>query len=123
MDNEIRILSGQVSNPHNLAGSISSPTHLSGTLSSSGSFNGRLSNATLRGIPIELRVTETTLQWKYEDENVWKDLMNLNEIDYEQLKNLPTVNGSQIIKEVSSKFITPKDALTNMEIENLLRNT
>ena len=121
MGNEIRILSGQVSSQNSLTGAISTPTHLSGTLSSTGGFNGRLSNATLRGIPVELRTTATTLQWKYEDENSWHDLMDLNEIDYEKLNNLPTVNGSQIIKEVSSKFITPKDALTNMEIERLLQ--
>ena len=120
--NEIKTLSGQVSALHNLNGSISPSIHLNGSLSSTGGFNGKLSNATLRGIPVELRVTATTLQWKYEDENSWHDLMDLNEIDYEKLNNLPTVNGDLIIKEVSGKFITPKDALTNMEIENLLRN-
>lgn len=117
-------ITGTLQSDGALVGHISSDNQgLRGLLNNSTpGLTAHLSNATLRGIPVELRVTETTLQWKYEDEDTWQDLINLNDIDYEQLKNLPTVNGSQIIKEVSSKFITPKDALTNMEIENLLRN-
>ena len=51
---------------------------LTGTLSSPKSISGRLSNPTLRGERIELRVDERTfLQYRYEDETEWRDLIEL----------------------------------------------
>ena len=70
--------------------------NLLGTLSTPDSLQGYLSNATLRGIPVELRISGTVLQWKYEDEDTWTDLIELNTLDYESMKNLPMINGVQL---------------------------
>ena len=113
--------SGTLNSPIELKGILSSPDELKGLLSSPDNLTGKLSNVTLRGMPVELHVTDTTLQWKYEDEDEWRDLIDLNDIDYEKLNNLPTIDGKVIMREMEEDIITPKDALTNMEIERLLR--
>ena len=82
-----RYIHGLVKNLENLKGTLSSPDNL----------QGLLSNATLRGIPVELQVVGTMLQWKYLDENVWRDLFDLNNIDYELLGNLPQIEGVELI--------------------------
>lgn len=96
-DNTDQSLIGIVENPENLTASISSPDDLYGYLSSPDNLTGHLSNVTLRGMPVELRIDGTTLQWKYEDEEEWNDLIDLSTIDYEQLTNLPSINGIQLI--------------------------
>ena len=70
--------------------------NLNGYLSPRGTATGYLSNVTLRGIPVELRISGTVLQWKYEDEDTWTDLIELNTLDYESMKNLPMINGVQL---------------------------
>ena len=85
-------------------------------------LTGYLSNATLRGVPVELRMSSTTLQWKYEDEETWKDLINLSHLDYEQLLNLATINGVEFKGEMSDYILTPNDFLTNAEVAEILAN-
>ena len=85
---------------------------LSGTLSSPRPLTGLLSNATLRGIPVELSIEGATLRWKYLDENVWTDLIDLNTIDYELLTNLPTLNGIELTGELKELFMLPADEIS-----------
>lgn len=77
-------------------GLVENLENLSGTLSSPANIEGFLSNATLRGIPVELQVAGTMLQWKYLDEDVWRDLIDLNNVDYELLGNLPQIEGVEL---------------------------
>ena len=81
-----RYIHGLVKNLENLKGTLSSPANI----------EGFLSNATLRGIPVELQVAGTMLQWKYLDEDVWQDLIDLNNVDYELLGNLPQIDGVEL---------------------------
>ena len=81
-----RYIHGLVKNLENLKGTLSSPANI----------EGFLSNATLRGIPVELQVAGTMLQWKYLDEDVWQDLIDLNNVDYELLGNLPQIEGVEL---------------------------
>ena len=96
---------------------------LTGTLSSTGTITGHLSNATLRGMPVEIRLSEDfILQWKYEDETEWRDLLDLSEIDYEALGNLPTLNGTELTGELGELFMLPADEISQEELNNLLNN-
>ena len=71
---------------------------LTGTLASTDCvITGFLNNATLRGIPVELQVSGTWLQWKYQDETTWRNLININDISYEELQNLPSINGVRLV--------------------------
>ena len=103
----------------NLIGSLKKDGTLTGILSSPSTVTGYLSNVTLRGIPIELQVVGTMLQWKYLDEDVWRDLFDLNNIDYELLGNLPQIEGVELIgnKTFEDLGLT---ALTAAEVETIL---
>lgn len=71
---------------------------LKGTISTPHTMKGKLSNATLRGMPVEIRLTDDfILQWKYLDEDEWRDLLDLSEINYEALGNLPQINGVELL--------------------------
>lgn len=104
-----RYIHGLVKNLENLKGTLSSPANIEGSLS----------NAILRGIPVELQVVGTMLQWKYLDEDVWRDLFDLNNIDYELLGNLPQIEGVELIgnKTFEDLGLT---ALTAAEVEAAL---
>lgn len=81
-----------------LMGMLENLENLSGTLSSPDNLQGLLSNATLRGIPVELRVNDAgMMQWKYLDEEMWKDLIDFHKVDYELLLNLPQIEGVELI--------------------------
>lgn len=103
----------------NLIGSLKKDGTLTGILSSPSTVTGYLSNVTLRGIPVELQVVGTMLQWKYLDEDVWRDLFDLNNIDYELLGNLPQIEGVELIgnKTFEDLGLT---ALTAAEVEAIL---
>lgn len=105
-----RYLTGLVNNLENLRGTLSNPANIA----------GKLSNATLRGMAVELRIDDTMLQWKYEDEDVWRDLIDLNTIDYEGLSNLPTLNGDLLIGELSELFMLPADEISAQELNAIL---
>lgn len=91
-------LTGILQNVETLTGVISNPHPIvTGVISTPSTITGHLSNVTLRGMPVELRIDGTILQWKYEDEEEWNDLIDLSTIDYEQLTNLPSINGIQLI--------------------------
>ena len=96
MANTDRYIMGLVENLQNLTGTLSEPL----------TINGYLSNATLRGIPIELRIQDGTsiLQWKYLDEDTWQDLIELNNLNYEELINKPSINDITLIGN-----LTPED--------------
>ena len=94
---EIRSLQGTFGTLESLTGSLSPTATLTGHISPTETLTGFLNNATLRGIPVELQVQGTWLQWKYEDENEWTNLINLNDIDYTVLRNLPSINGVKLV--------------------------
>ena len=89
---------------------------LKGSVSSVGNLKGIIANASLRGAAVMLRMTDTMLQWRYEDEtdDDWRDLMDLLLVkDYDDLMNLPTVNSNNISGDITDYVMTPEDALTN----------
>lgn len=92
---------------------------LNGYLSPRGTATGYLSNVTLRGIPVELQIAGTMLQWKYLDEDTWRDLIDFQNIDYELLLNLPQIDGVELIgnKTFEDLGLT---ALTDAEVEAVL---
>lgn len=104
-----RYIHGLVKNLENLKGTLSSPANI----------EGFLSNATLRGIPIELQIDGTMLQWKYLDEDTWIDLIDLNNIDYELLGNLPRIQGVKLIGNKTFEDLG-LSALTSAEVEAAL---
>ena len=104
-----RYIHGLVKNLENLKGTLSSPANI----------EGHLSNATLRGIPVELQVDGTMLQWKYVDETEWRDLIDLNNIDYELLENLPRIEGVKLIGNKTFEDLG-LSALTSAEVEAVL---
>lgn len=109
MANVDRYLRGLVENLENLTGTLSSPQNI----------EGALSNATLRGIPVELQIVGTMLQWKYLDEDTWHDLIDLQNIDYELLLNLPQIEDVKLIgnKTFEDLGLT---VLTAAEVEAVL---
>lgn len=111
-DNANRYIIGQMEKLENLTGTLSSPSTL----------NGVLSNATLRGAKVELRINGTMLQWKHEDEDVWRDLIDINEIDYNELMNLPTIDGIKFSGDMTNYIITPQDELSNTEVQRILNS-
>lgn len=106
----------------NLIGSMNLDGTLKGVISGGSRFTGKLANATLRGMSVELRIQEGTniLQWKYEDETEWKDLIDLSTIDYETLSNLPKINGEPIIGELGDLIMLTSDEATEQELLDLL---
>ena len=104
-----RYIHGLVKNLENLKGTLSSPANI----------EGFLSNATLRGIPVELQIDGTMLQWKYLDEDTWIDLIDLNNIDYELLRNLPRIEGVKLIGNKTFESLG-LSALTAAEVEAVL---
>ena len=95
-------------------------SNMGGSLSSIGRLQGKLGNATLRGIPVELRMNESLLQWRYTDEEEWRDLIDLQSSSYEQLANKPTINGHTVVGEMGNYIMTTDDQLSNSEIANIL---
>jgi len=59
------------------------------------------------------------LQWKYLDEDVWRDLFDLNNIDYELLLNLPQIEGVELIGNRTFEDLG-LTALTAAEIQTAL---
>ena len=78
---------------------------------------------TLKGERIELRNNNGTLQWKYETETDWIDLIDLVAMnDYEMLINKPMIDSIVLSgnRDLSLSYVRNTNALTNMEIESLL---
>lgn len=84
-----------------IMGLVNNLENLHGTLSQTDNLTGHLANATLRGMPVEIRIDGTLLQWKYEDETEWRDLIDLATIDYATLSNLPLINGVELVGDKS----------------------
>lgn len=66
---------------------------------------------------VEFRTNENTVQYKYKDQDEWLDLINL---DYELLTNIPTIKENEIIGDVDQYVMTPEDELSNSEIQSIL---
>ncbi len=141
-------LKGTLSTASNMTGTLSPPQILSGLVSDATRFVGKLSNTTLRGYSaydiavlegfsgteeewletlkgerIELRNNNGILQWKYESESEWIDLIDLVAAnDYEQLINKPMIDNIVLSgnRDLSLSYMRNTNALTNMEIESLL---
>lgn len=103
----------------NLIGSLKKDGTLTGILSSPSTVTGYLSNVTLRGIPVELQVDGTTLQWKYVDETEWRNLIDLNNINYELLGNLPQIEGVELVGNKTFEDLGLA-ALSSAEIQSVL---
>lgn len=104
----------------NLIGSMNLDGTLKGIISGGSKITGQLSNATLRGIPVELRIDETVLQWKYLDSDTWTDLIDLNDLDYEQFENLPQINDVILTGNKTSEDLNL--ASRNEGITSITRN-
>lgn len=66
---------------------------------------------------VEFRTNENTVQYKYKDQDEWLDLINL---DYELLTNIPTIKENEIRGDVDQYVMTPEDELSNSEIQSIL---
>ena len=66
---------------------------------------------------VEFRINENTVQYKYKDQDEWLDLINL---DYELLTNIPTIKENEIRGDVDQYVMTPEDELSNSEIQSIL---
>ena len=86
-------------------GRLINTKNLTGRLSGGNNIKGKLSNAILRGESVQLRLYENMLQFKYENEEEWTDLVDLNLIKQD------------VFNEVDNSF----NALSNFELEELLR--
>lgn len=125
MTNEVRVvgaITGRISTSQSIHGTIT------GSIADGNTIKGSLTETFLRGergYKMQVRSYNNYIQYKYEDEDEseWKNLFNLTFSDYEQLANLPTVNGGTIIGEMKANILTPPDVVTNMELETLLNNT
>lgn len=66
---------------------------------------------------VEFRTNENTVQYKYKDQDEWLDLINL---DYELLTNIPTIKENELRGDVDQYVMTPEDELSNSEIQSIL---
>ena len=116
MGNADRYINGLVNNLENLTGTLSSPEYIM----------GYLSNATLRGVPVELRMNNTMLQWKYanEDDTKWRNLINLSFVDYNELQNHPLINGIELVgnKSFADLGIEQRYSKKNETVATITRN-
>lgn len=78
--------------------------------------------ASLKGETVDLRVVGTVLQYKHEEDELWTDLVNLNELDYELFGNLPTINGVKLTGELAEMFMLPGDEITTQELNAILND-
>lgn len=141
-------LTGAVSDTRRFAGTLSTPQILTAMVSDTKRLAGKLSNVTLcgysayeiavlegytgteaewletlKGEKIELRNNNGVLQWKYENEIDWTDLVDLIAInDYELLINKPMIDNIVLSgnRDLSQDYMRNENALTNLEIESLL---
>lgn len=77
-----------------ISATISNQHGISGTINNEHSISGSLS------LPVSTNIINT---------------------DYEQLINLPTINGYEIRGESAEYIMTPSDELSNVEISEILR--
>lgn len=76
---------------------------------------------------IQLRATETHLEWKYKTDKEWKQLLAIDTIgvtDYTKLKNLPTINNIKLTGNVSLEDLglVPTWSGTTEEFEAVRQN-
>lgn len=149
MANESIYLNGQLSNAPNLKGQLSPVSRLLGALSNPEALAGKLSNVALRGYSaydiavlegyegteeewleslkgekLEIRNNNGVLEWKYETDSDWTELIDLTIInDYDLLFDKPSIDGVVLSgdRDLSEDYLRNENALTNLEIEALLQ--
>ena len=84
------------------SGLLENPDKLYGILEETESLYGTLSNIALRGEKIMLRMDGSLLQYKYESDTEWIDLIDLSTTSYNWLKDLPTLNGVELRGEIGN---------------------
>lgn len=139
MIDETMYLRGQLSAPDNLQGTLSEPLRImSGVMANAAlrgysvydiavlnGYNGTEAEwlETLKGERIEIRNNDGMIQWKYETETEWIDLIDLMPTrDYELLINKPMIDNIVLSgnRDLSLNYVRNENALTNLEIESLL---
>lgn len=83
---------------------------------------GSLSTAVLHDGKVKLRVENGVIQYRYEDDNDWRDLVDLYEYqqnDYEDLDNKPQINGVQLVGDKSFQELGD-EPLTNSELKSII---
>ena len=132
-------LRGTLSAPSNLQGTVSEPLQImSGVLANSALrgysvydiavLNGYTGTEeewleSLKGEKLQIRNNDGLIQWKYETDVNWTDLIDLvSDRDYEKLINKPMLDNIVLSgnRDLSVNYVRNENALTNLEIENLL---
>lgn len=78
----------------------------------------------LKGEKVQLRENGDAIEWKYENDSTWMELIKLNTLnDYELLMNKPSVDGNTLIGnlDLTEIYVRNENVLTNFEIEELLK--
>ena len=78
----------------------------------------------LKGEKVQLRENGNAIEWKYENDSTWMELIKLKTLnDYELLMNKPSVDGNTLIGnlDLTEIYVRNENVLTNFEIEELLK--
>ncbi len=76
----------------------------------------------LKAPGVAFRINGTILQYKYDNQDTWIDLIDISTIEnYELLGNLPTIEGNEFKGEMGDYVMTPGDELSNLEIAEILK--
>ena len=78
----------------------------------------------LKGEKVQLRENGDAIEWKYETDTQWTELIKLSAInDYELLMNKPSVDGTTLLGnlDLTETYVRNENVLTNFEIEELLK--
>lgn len=73
------------------------------------------------GDTVELRVDGDILQYRYIGQDEWMDIVDLRINDYENLRNVPIINGVEMRGDVTNLIMTPLEELSNTEIMNMMK--
>ena len=133
-------ISGQVITKNNLTGQVSNGLQVNGNIKETllrglsayeiAMKNGLISNnvtelewlQSLNAPFVQLRINNSIIQYKYNNEDAWTDLINVKEsITYNDLNDKPSINGEPISGNITIDYISPDCALTNFELEELLK--
>lgn len=141
-------LKGSLSTPKVLRGMVSGAASLSGKISNAtlqgysaydiavmegyvgteeewlASLKGEDGEDGTPGEKIEVRNNDGVLEWKYESDISWNELIDLTIInDYDLLFDKPSLDGVELSgdRDLSEDYLRNENALTNMEIEALLQ--
>lgn len=79
------------------------------------------------GRTMQIRATETDLEWKYASEKEWKKLIAFSDIgttNYDELSNIPTINNKELKGQLTldELCLVPGWVGTNEEYEAVRKN-